>query len=77
MLQSARGTSLVEVADCVELASMLVAVDVGAAVMPVVCSWALTSEGPLASSTKQAAKCCLLRPFAMAAFEDDLVRRRQ
>jgi hypothetical protein len=52
MPQSARGTSLVEEAGCVELASLLAAADVGATLMPVVCFWALPKDDPLASSTK-------------------------
>lgn len=66
MLQSAKGTSVVEEAGCVELASVLVDVDVGATVVPVVCSWALLKDDTIASSIKQAANCCLLRRFAMA-----------
>lgn len=52
MLQSARGTSVVEEAGCVELASVLADVDVGAALIPVVCSWALLKDGTLVSSIK-------------------------
>ena len=52
MLQSARGISVVEEAGCVELASVLADVDVGAALIPVVCSWALLKDGTLVSSIK-------------------------
>ena len=69
MLQSARGTSVVELAGCVELASVLPDVDVAATLIPVVCSWALLNDDPLASSIRNAAHCCLLRRFAMTALE--------
>ena len=52
MLQSARGTSVVELAGCVELASVLAGVEVGTTLIPVVCSCALLNDGPLASSIK-------------------------
>jgi len=52
MLQSARGTSVVEGAGCVELASMLADVAVGVTLISVVCSWALLNDGTLASSVK-------------------------
>ena len=77
MPQSAKGTSVVEDADCVELASVLVAVDVGTTLMPVVCSWALPNDEPPTSSIKQAAKWCPTRPFAIANLVKSLVRRSQ
>lgn len=52
MLQSARGTSVVEEAGFVELASVLADVNVGATLIPVVCSWALLKVDRLASSIK-------------------------
>lgn len=70
MLQSARGTSVVELAGCVELASVLAGVDVGATLIPVVCSWALLNDNSLASNIKVTANCCLLRRFAMARPRD-------
>lgn len=52
MLQSAIGTSVVEKAGCAELASVLADVDVGATLIPVVCSWALLKDDTLVSSIK-------------------------
>ena len=48
---------------------MLPDVDVAATLIPVVCSWALLNDDPLASSIRNAAHCCLLRRFAMTALE--------
>ena len=77
MPQSAKGTSVVEDADCVELASVLVAVGVGTTLMPVVCSWALPNDEPPASSIKQVAKWHPARPFAMANLVKSIVRQSQ
>jgi hypothetical protein len=76
MLQRARGTSVVEEAGCVELATVLADVGVDDMLIPVVCSWALLNDDPLASSIRYATSCCLLRRFAIATVGDSFASER-